>query len=112
MHETIRVKIITPSSIAFEKQSKMVTMPGEDGMFGVLPHHVPMIVNLKAGLVQIYIYNIHNYENTYLISGGVTEITSHYINIVTEVAINVTNLSESEISTQRYELQKLLSHQH
>ncbi|AFE54622.1 F0F1 ATP synthase subunit epsilon [Rickettsia typhi] len=110
MNETIQVKIITPSSIAFEKQSKMVTMPGEDGMFGVLPNHVPMIVNLTAGLVQVYINNMHNSENTYLISGGVTEITSNYINIVTEAAINVTNLSESEISTQCYELQKLSSH--
>ncbi|MDJ1288789.1 MAG: F0F1 ATP synthase subunit epsilon, partial [Candidatus Midichloria mitochondrii] len=33
MNETILVKIITPLSIAFEKQAKMVTMPGEEGMF-------------------------------------------------------------------------------
>ncbi len=48
MNATILVKIITPLSIALEKQAKMVTMSGEEGMFGVLPSHVPMIVSLKA----------------------------------------------------------------
>ena len=100
MNETILVKIITPLSIAFEKQAKMVTMPGEEGMFGVLPGHAPMIVNLKAGLVQVYIDDMHKSENTYLISGGVTEVTANYINIATETAINVTNLSEAEIATK------------
>ncbi|WP_017442673.1 F0F1 ATP synthase subunit epsilon [Rickettsia gravesii] len=109
MNATILVKIIIPLSIAFEKQAKMVTMPGEEGMFGVLPCHVPMIVSLKAGLVQVYIDDMHKSENTYLISGGVTEVTANYINIATETAINVTNLSEAEIATKLLDLQKPLS---
>ena len=112
MNETILVKIITPLSIAFEKQAKMVTMPGEEGMFGVLPGHAPMVVSLKAGLVQVYIDDMHKSENTYLISDGVTEVTANYINIATETAINVTNLSEAEIATKLLELQKPLSDQH
>ncbi|WP_392505669.1 F0F1 ATP synthase subunit epsilon [Rickettsia sp. 2024-CO-Wats] len=112
MNATILVKIITPLSIAFEKQAKMVTMPGEEGMFGVLSSHVPMIVSLKAGLVQVYIDDMHKSENTYLISGGVIEVTANYINIATETAINVTNLSEAEIATKLLDLQKSLSDQH
>ncbi|WP_147143567.1 F0F1 ATP synthase subunit epsilon [Rickettsia asiatica] len=112
MNETILVKIITPLSIAFEKQAKMVTMPGEEGMFGVLPSHAPMIVSLKAGLVQVYIDDMHKSENTYLISSGVTEVTANYINIATETAINATNLSEAEIATKLLDLQKPLSDQH
>ncbi|QQV75689.1 ATP synthase epsilon chain [Rickettsia tillamookensis] len=105
MNETILVKIITPLSIAFEKQAKMVTMLGEEGMFGVLPSHVPMIVSLKAGLVQVYIDDIHTPQITYLISGGVTEVTGSYVNIATETAINVTNLNEAEIAAKLLELQ-------
>ncbi|MCC8406677.1 MAG: F0F1 ATP synthase subunit epsilon [Rickettsia endosymbiont of Ecitomorpha arachnoides] len=112
MNETILVKIITPLSIAFEKQAKMVTMPGEEGMFGVLPNHAPMIVSLKAGLVQVYIDDIHNPQTTYLVSGGVTEVTGSYVNIATETAINVTNLNEVEIAAKLLELQKPLSEQH
>ncbi|MGL4226928.1 MAG: F0F1 ATP synthase subunit epsilon [Rickettsia sp.] len=106
MNETILVKIITPLSIAFEKQAKMVTLPGEEGMLGVLPRHAPMIVSLKAGLVQVYIDDIHKSENIYLISGGITEVTGSYVNIATETAINATNLSEAEIATKLQELQK------
>jgi len=106
MNETILVKIITPLNIAFEEQTKMVTLPGEEGMFGVLPSHAPMIVSLKAGLVQVYIDDMHKPENTYLISGGVTEVTGSYVNIATETAINVTNLSEAEITNKLTTLQK------
>ena len=104
MNETIIVKIITPLSIAFEKQAKMVTLPGDDGMFGVLPSHTPMLVSLKTGLVQVYIDDMHKPKNTYLISGGVTEVAGSYINIATEIAINVTNLSEAEIATKLLDL--------
>ncbi|XVN41554.1 MAG: F0F1 ATP synthase subunit epsilon [Rickettsia endosymbiont of Argas persicus] len=97
MNETINVKIITPLNIVYEEQAKMVTLPGEEGMFGVLPNHAQMIVSLKTGLVQVYIKDIHKPETIYLISGGVTEVIGSYVNIATETAINVTNLSEAEI---------------
>jgi len=106
MNETTTVKIITPLSIAFEKQAKMVVLPGEEGVFGVLPNHAPMIVSLKAGVVQIYINDMHNPETTYLISGGVTEVTGDYTNIATETAINVTKLNEAEITNKLTTLQK------
>jgi len=106
MNETITIKIITPLSIAFEERAKMVTLPGEEGMFGVLPSHAPMIVSLKAGLVQVYIDDMHKPEIVYLISGSVTEVTGSYINIATETAINVTAFSETEIANKLIDLQK------
>ncbi|HJD55243.1 MAG TPA: F0F1 ATP synthase subunit epsilon [Rickettsia endosymbiont of Pyrocoelia pectoralis] len=106
MNETILVKIITPLNIALEEQAKMVTLPGEGGMFGVLPGHAPMLVSLTAGLVRVYVDDMHEPKITYLISGGMTEVTGSYINIVTETAINATNLSETEINNKLTVFQK------
>ncbi|MGI4752339.1 MAG: F0F1 ATP synthase subunit epsilon [Janthinobacterium lividum] len=106
MSETINVKIITPLNIVFEEQAKMITLPGEEGKFGVLQGHAPMIVSLKAGLVQVYIDDMHKPKITYLIANGVTEVTGSYINIATETAINVTGLSEAEIENKLTALQK------
>ncbi|HJD62233.1 MAG TPA: F0F1 ATP synthase subunit epsilon [Rickettsia endosymbiont of Degeeriella rufa] len=106
MSETINVKIITPLNIVFEEQAKMVTLPGEEGEFGLLQGHAPMIVSLKAGLVQVYIDDMHKPKITYLIANGVTEVTGSYINIATETAINVTGLSEAEIENKLTALQK------
>lgn len=106
MNETIIAKIITPLSVVLEKQARMVTLPGEEGVFGVLPSHAPMIVSLKAGLVQVYIDDMQKPEIAYLISGGVTEVTGSYVNIATEMAINVINLSEVEITNKLTTLQK------
>ncbi|MCC8376904.1 MAG: F0F1 ATP synthase subunit epsilon [Rickettsia endosymbiont of Graphium doson] len=106
MSVTINVKIITPLNIVFEEQAKMVTLPGEEGEFGVLQGHAPMIVSLKAGLVQVYIDDMHKPKITYLIANGVTEVIGSYINIATETAINVTGLSEAEIENKLTALQK------
>ncbi len=106
MNEIINVKIITPLNIVFEEQATMVTLPGEEGEFGVLHGHALMIVSLKIGLVQAYIEDMHKPKITYLISNGVTEVTGSYINISTETAINVTGLSETEIASKLTTLQK------
>lgn len=107
MNKTINVKIITPLNIVFEEQAKMVTLPGEEGEFGVSQSHAPMIVSLKAGLVQAYIEDMHKPKITYLIAAnGVTEVTESYINITTEIAVNVTGLSKMEIENKLTTLQK------
>eukprot|EP00741_Cyanophora_paradoxa_P008820 tig00001376_g8537.t1 len=40
--------------IAQNKPVDMVTLPGQDGMFGVLPNHVPTVAQLKPGVVAIH----------------------------------------------------------
>uniref|UniRef100_A0A7S3ESZ6 ATP synthase F1 complex delta/epsilon subunit N-terminal domain-containing protein n=1 Tax=Haptolina ericina TaxID=156174 RepID=A0A7S3ESZ6_9EUKA len=36
-----------------ESQVAMVMLPGDDGVFGVMPSHVPTVAQLKPGLVQV-----------------------------------------------------------
>lgn len=84
----------------------MVILPGAEGMFSVLPRHAPMIVSLKAGLIKVFIDNIHDVDVTYLVSKGMTEVTANYINIVTETAIDVTSFSEAEIADKLINFQK------
>ncbi|WP_253308383.1 F0F1 ATP synthase subunit epsilon [Rickettsia endosymbiont of Orchestes rusci] len=100
MNETINIKIITPVNIVFEAKAKMVTMPGEEGIFGVLPNHAPLIASLKPGLVKISINNLSGQDTIYFIYKGMAEVTGIEVNIVTEFAINVTKLSQVEISEE------------
>ncbi|MFY9589360.1 F0F1 ATP synthase subunit epsilon [Rickettsia endosymbiont of Halotydeus destructor] len=98
MNETINVKIITPLNVVFEAKAKMVTMPGEEGIFGVLPNHAPIIASLKEGLVKIFINNLSDHDIIYFVYKGMTEVTRENINIVTEFASDVTKFSYDEIA--------------
>lgn len=112
MNKILQVKIITPTSIIFDKEALMVTIPGATGELGILPDHTLLIVNLKEGLVKISISN--NYKLTeeptleridktnsqllkFFVCTGIAEITNKSVNIITEFAIDATSISLTEL---------------
>ena len=49
----LTVKILTPEKISYEGIVNSVIAPGDEGLFGVLPNHAPMIASLVTGKLQI-----------------------------------------------------------
>lgn len=50
--ETMKLEIVTPTGILFDGEVKMVTVPGKEGEFGILPHHASLISLLKEGVIE------------------------------------------------------------
>ena len=48
-----RLSILTPDREWFADAAEAVTAPGQDGEFGVLAHHLPMIAGLRPGVVRV-----------------------------------------------------------
>ncbi len=48
-----RLQIVTQQRTVFDKSVTALTMPGEEGSFGVLANHAAIIAVLKAGPVDI-----------------------------------------------------------
>ncbi len=95
MDKIIRVKIVTPINVVFDKQAQEVIMPGELGEFGVLPGHELLIASLKAGLTKI---TVGNSVFKYFVYSGLAEVTATNVNIITEFAIDTSNLQAHEIA--------------
>ena len=51
MAETLALEIVTPDGVKLTETVDMVTAPGVDGEFGVLPRHRPLLSALTAGIV-------------------------------------------------------------
>ena len=51
--KTIQVKIITPDRVVFEGGCDSLVYPGEDGLYGVLNMHAPMITTVGAGYLEL-----------------------------------------------------------
>lgn len=47
------LSILSPNRSWFEGSAESVTAPGQDGEFGVLAHHIPLLAGLKAGVVTV-----------------------------------------------------------
>ncbi len=61
--------ILSPDRSWFEGEAETVTAPGQDGEFGVLAHHIPLLAGLKAGVVTVRLPDGHLLYFT--VDGGV-----------------------------------------
>jgi len=46
--------LITPQGVIMEEDVFMCVLPGEEGALGVLENHIPMVVALKKGRLDLY----------------------------------------------------------
>jgi F-type H+-transporting ATPase subunit epsilon len=95
MDNTILLKIIIPAQIVAECRVEMVNIPGTEGMFGVLPGHAPLISGIKIGVINVF---IGAEEKKYFIFGGVADVKGEEINIVTEFAMDLSEINKSSAS--------------
>ncbi|MDE1170877.1 MAG: ATP synthase F1 subunit epsilon [Verrucomicrobium sp.] len=48
----LRLEIVTPQALVFDGEVEMVTLPGEEGEFGVLYGHTPLLARTAEGVVE------------------------------------------------------------
>jgi F-type H+-transporting ATPase subunit epsilon len=49
----MKLEIVTPGGVIYDGDIKQVTLPGEQGEFGVLPEHASLVSLLDAGVIDI-----------------------------------------------------------
>lgn len=78
----MKLEIITPDKKLFEGNVKSAVFPGNEGSFGVLNNHAPMIATLKAGKVELVEDN--NNKREFVIKGGVVEVLKNNVIVLAE----------------------------
>ena len=76
-----RLQIVTKQRTVFDEEVTALTMPGEDGFFGVLAHHAPIISVLKKGPMTIR-QGLHERKAT--IGEGFFEMENNVATLLTE----------------------------
>lgn len=94
MSDTLSVKIILPSKIAFEMEADMVNIPGKEGVFGVLPGHSKLTSNIDVGVVTVFSREV---GRQYFVYRGVAQITGSELNIVSEFVADLGAVSKINV---------------
>lgn len=68
-----KFEIVTPEATGFSCDATRVDVPGENGMFGVLALHAPMISGLAQGIVSVLRQGQD--PKRFYVSGGFAEVT-------------------------------------
>lgn len=105
--ETLQLEVLTPSGPIYNGLAKSVTLPGEEGEFGVLPEHVSLTTLLQAGVVDIQIDT--GKSESIVVNWGVVQITQNKVVVLVDGAVAIRGESEGEIAKALDEAKSLIT---
>ena len=88
-----KLEIISPNEIVFEKEIDLVILPGSEGDLGILKDHMPFLTSLRVGIVYIYLEK--KIIETFLVTGGIVEVSQNRCSLLTEEVINTNSVSST-----------------
>ncbi len=86
--QTINFELVSPEAKLISAPVKMAVVPGEEGELGVGAGHASFVVNLKPGVVQLFM-NDNEPPRKIFITGGFADITGENCTVLAEEAMNV-----------------------
>lgn len=78
----LRLEFVTPAQALAHDEVDEVELPGEDGFFGVLPGHAPMLAALKIGVMW---YRKGTETRYAFVDGGFAEVLADRVSILAQV---------------------------
>lgn len=103
--ETLKLEIVTPTGVLFDDEVRMVTVPGKEGEFGILPHHASLISLLKAGVIEYE--DKSGQKGVVAINWGHVKIEESGVTILADGAVALSG-TNSELRAKIDEANKLL----
>ena len=87
MEKTFLFELITPSKNLISEEFDMVVVPGEEGDFGVLPHHSNLISQIRPGVLNIY--KNDKVDKSFFLYSGFAEVSNNQLIVLSETAFDV-----------------------
>ncbi len=103
----IQFDLVSPEKKIFSAPVAMVTLPGTEGDFGVLPGHAPFISTMRVGIIDVYDTQSTVFRRM-LVTGGLVEVNTTSCTVLAEEAtpleeISIETLGEKHTQlTERY----------
>ena len=92
----LKLEILTPNGIIFNGNVIKVTLPGEEGEFGVLSEHSSIATILEAGVIDIE--KEDKTVESILINWGVVQVDEEKVVVLVEGAVAIRGETESEVA--------------
>ncbi|MEK9678047.1 MAG: ATP synthase F1 subunit epsilon [Rhodospirillaceae bacterium] len=84
MADKVTFELVSPSRLLASEDVDMVVVPGEEGDFGVMPGHTPVLSTVRAGVVDIH--NDGQVTKRLFVEGGFAEATDERCTVLAEEA--------------------------
>ena len=96
--QTFNFELVSPESVLVSQPAWQVTIPGEEGYFGVRAGHMSLIAAVRAGVVEVFAKEGDAPQKIF-IAGGFADVTGRNCTILAEQAVNVNELDAAAIES-------------
>lgn len=103
MAEQLAFELVSPVKKLLGKAVSMVTMPGTEGDFGVLPGHAPLIATLRPGVIEVQ--EADKITDRIFVAGGFAEVTATRCTVLAQEAVPVAELSRAKLEASLKQLE-------
>jgi F-type H+-transporting ATPase subunit epsilon len=93
MATTFPLIIVTPDGELYNQPVVALRAPGQQGYFGVLAHHAPLLAAISRGVITITTENGKTY---FSVVGGVVEVTPAGVSVLADSAQPAASFAEAE----------------
>ncbi len=102
----VEFELVSPARLLLSRDVEMVVVPGEEGDFGVLPRHSPLISTIRPGVIRVHEGGA--VSESIFVAGGFAEVTPERCTVLAEEAMAVAELdrvaAEQRMSDARDDL--------
>lgn len=91
----IEFELASPEKLLLSEAVQMVVVPGDQGDFGVLPGHAPMISTMRPGTICIFADGA--VRARIFVSGGFAEVTPERCTVLAEDALPLDQIDRAQV---------------
>ncbi|MFY9625139.1 MAG: F0F1 ATP synthase subunit epsilon [Rhodoplanes sp.] len=92
---TFRFELVSPERLMFSGEVSQVDVPGEEGDFGVLAGHAPMIATIRPGVLTIH--SEQTAPMMIVVRGGFAEVGPGGVTVLAQEVVPVDELDPATI---------------
>jgi len=109
MAAIFQFELVSPEKLILSKPAAMVTVPGGEGEYGVLPGHAPLITTVKPGVVEVFAEENGAPSDRLFVSGGFAEVTQTRCTVLATEALPVEKLNRASLEDEARNLSDKLA---
>lgn len=93
---TFNFELVSPEKKLIAEAAWQVTIPGEEGEFGVRAGHTSLVASIRPGVIEV-ISQQGAAPKKIFITGGFADVTATQCTVLAEEAVNVADLDAAKI---------------
>lgn len=102
----LHFELVTPERVVFKTDADRITLPTAEGEITVLPHHVPLVARLVAGIAILVVGGV---EEEVAVSGGFIEVgEGDKVRVLADTAERGTELDISVIEAAKARAEEVM----